>query len=239
LHARTAAKWGVSYRFLTPRVHVYSLPDRAIIDADATAYRKSLAVRRTDVGLAARLYDCPLAPIPELPTESKLVAVPDGALHLIPFDVLIHDGHYLLETDTVSVVPSETVLSLLAQHREVAEQSALPYVGVAAWTKGQNLENPVFRTIRGPEKDEFLPLPESRREVETIVTDLPKSSTLPLGEDATETRFKSLPLRIVTVLHLALHGYVDTDFPDGDGLTGRRTHWPNSCSTAPCPPANA
>jgi hypothetical protein len=65
---------------------------------------------------------------------------------------------------------------------------------VAAWTKARTEENPVFRAIRGPEKEEFLPLPESKKEVETIATDLPKPSTLLLGQDATETRFKSLPL---------------------------------------------
>jgi CHAT domain-containing protein len=199
-------------------VHVYWLPDRALIEADATAYRKSLGVRRTDAGLAARLYDSLLSPIPELLTEPKLVVVPDGALHLIPFDALIHDGHYLLETHTVSVVPSGTVLSLLAERHETAQQSALPYVGVAAWTKAQSQENPVFRAIRGPEKEEFLPLPESKKEVETIAADLPKPSTLLLGQDATETRFKSLPLGNVAVLHLALHGYVDTDFPDRSAL---------------------
>jgi CHAT domain-containing protein len=199
-------------------VHIYSLPDRALIEADATAYRRSLGIRRTDAGLAARLYDSLLAPIPELLTESKLVVVPDGALHLIPFDALIHDGHYLLETHTVSVVPSGTVLPLLAQRHEIVHQSTLPYVGVAAWTKAHSQENPVFRAIRGPEKEEFLPLPESKKEVETIATDLPKPSTPLLGQDATETRFKSLPLGHVPVLHLALHGYVDTDFSDRSAL---------------------
>lgn len=198
--------------------HVYPLPDRKVIEGDATAYRKSLDGRRADAGLAARLYDYLLAPIPELLTQSKLIVVPDGALHLIPFEALIHDGHYLLETHTISVVPSGTVLSLLAQRREVAEQNALPYVGVAAWTKARSEKNPIFRAIRGPEKEEFLPLPESKREVETIATDLPKPATLLLGQDATEGHFKSLPLREVAVLHLALHGYVDSDFPDRSAL---------------------
>jgi CHAT domain-containing protein len=199
-------------------VHVYLLPDRAFIEADAAAFRRRLASRQTDAGLAARLYDSLLSPISELSTQSKLVIVPDGALHLIPFDALVRDGHYLLETHTVSVVPSGTVLSLLAQRREVAQQSVLPYVGVAAWTRKGSQEGPVFRAIAGPQKEQFLPLPESKREVETIASDLPKPSTLLLGQDATETHFKSLPLRNVTVLHLALHGYVDTDFPDRSAL---------------------
>ena len=37
-----------------------------------------------------------------------------------------------------------------------------------------------------------MPLPESRKEVETAGADLPKPSTILLGADATETRFKEL-----------------------------------------------
>ncbi len=39
-----------------------------------------------------------------------------------------------------------------------------------------------------------------------------------MGGDATETHFKSLPLADYRVLHLALHGYVDTDYPDRSAL---------------------
>jgi CHAT domain-containing protein len=39
-----------------------------------------------------------------------------------------------------------------------------------------------------------------------------------LGASATETNFKRLPLSQYNVVHLALHGYVDPEFPDRSAL---------------------
>lgn len=54
--------------------------------------------------------------------------------------------------------------------------------------------------------------------VETIAGDLPKPSTILLGDQATETAFKRLPLNQYSVIHLALHGYADPEFPDRSAL---------------------
>jgi CHAT domain-containing protein len=54
--------------------------------------------------------------------------------------------------------------------------------------------------------------------VETAGADLPKPSTILLGAEATETRFRELPLDQYQVLHLALHGYVDPVYPDRSAL---------------------
>jgi CHAT domain-containing protein len=72
--------------------------------------------------------------------------------------------------------------------------------------------------VNGPQESEFVPLPESKKEVETAGADLPKPSTILLGAEATETRFKELPLDQYQVLHLALHGYVDPIYPDRSAL---------------------
>jgi CHAT domain-containing protein len=39
-----------------------------------------------------------------------------------------------------------------------------------------------------------------------------------LGADATESRFKHLSLNSTEVIHLALHGYADLDYPDRSAL---------------------
>ena len=39
-----------------------------------------------------------------------------------------------------------------------------------------------------------------------------------MGSSATETNFKRLPLSQYNVIHLALHGYVDSEFPDRSAL---------------------
>ena len=61
-------------------------------------------------------------------------------------------------------------------------------------------------------------MPESKQEVETIARDFHVSNTILLGTDATETRFKHLALDQYRVLHLALHGYSDLEFPDRSAL---------------------
>ena len=43
----------------------------------------------------------------------------------------------------------------------------MPYIGVAAWTEKTNNRNPILRAIKGP-TNEFMPLPYSKVEVETI-----------------------------------------------------------------------
>ena len=54
--------------------------------------------------------------------------------------------------------------------------------------------------------------------MESIGAMLPKPSTILLGSSATKDRFERLPLDRYDVLHLALHGYVDPEFPDRSAL---------------------
>jgi CHAT domain-containing protein len=99
----------------------------------------------------------------------------------------------------------------------------MPYVGVAAWTQPPDTRNVILRAISGTERSQPAPLPDSKVEVETVATDLPKPSTILLGADATESRFKHLPLKSTDVIHLALHCYADLDYPDRSALIFART----------------
>ena len=76
----------------------------------------------------------------------------------------------------------------------------------------------IRRAVSGPSRSELVALPESRYEVETVATDLPQPHTILLGGNATETEFKRLPLDQYEVIHLALHGYADPEFPDRSAL---------------------
>lgn len=126
-------------------------------------------------------------------------------------------GRYAIATHTISTVPSGTVLAILRGRADDGIGSQ-PYLGVAAWT--QTGERPGFfrEILSGPSRAQLVALPESKAEVESIGTILPKPSTLLLGESATKERFESLPLDRYEVLHLALHGYVDSQFPDRSAL---------------------
>jgi CHAT domain-containing protein len=159
-----------------------------------------------------------LAPIPEIRTNSRIIVVPDGALHLMPFAALAEEGQYLIANRTINKVPSATVFDIL-HHREAESISdGLPYVGVAAWTKSTATTYPILRGFSNLILKDLGPLPKSQEEVQNIANDLPKPSTLLIGDDATETHFKQLPLDKYNILHLALHGYADKDYPDQSAL---------------------
>ncbi len=124
------------------------------------------------------------------------------------------DG-YVLSSHRVIVSPSSAFLDARVQEKGPV---AMPYIGVAAWTQTEDTRNAIVRAITGPERSQLVSLPDSRKEVESIASDLPKPSTILLGTDATESRFKKLSFESTDVIHLALHGYVDVDYPDRSAL---------------------
>ncbi len=196
----------------------YQLGSKQQIETDAKLYRKEIRQQKEDKPLALRLYRELLQSIPEAATKLNLIVIPDGALHLLPFAALQDDKGYLLNSHIVDVNPSATVYQLLHQQANASEKVSLPYVGVAAWTQPADTRNAVLRSITGPKRSELVALPDSKQEVETIAQDLPRPSTILEGPEATETQFKNLPLDSTQVIHLALHGYADLDYPDRSAL---------------------
>ena len=202
-------------------VHRYMLPSKSELEQEVTQYRSELTQKKTDLPLAQRLFDGLLGGIPEFREKQALILVPDGKLHLLPFSALMNSGQYILTSHLVAVAPSGTVLDMLRHRADQVVRDDHPYVGVAAWTSKappNTLFATILRGVSGPERRELVPLPESRYEVATIAGDLPKPSTILLGSQATETNFKRLPLSQYSVIHLALHGYVDPEFPDRSAL---------------------
>lgn len=196
----------------------YQLGSKQQIETDAKLYRKEIRSQKEDKALGQKLYKELLQPIPEYATNTDLVVIPDGFLHLLPFSALQDEKGYVLSSHTVDVDPSATVYTLLRKRTVPKEEASLPYVGVAAWTQPADTRNVVLRSITGPKRSELVALPDSKQEVETIAQDLPRPSTILEGADATETHFKHLPLDSTQVIHLALHGYADLDYPDRSAL---------------------
>lgn len=199
-------------------INVYQVPSRTVIESDAARYRSAIRGQKEDLTLARTLFNELLAPIPEYRDHATVIVVPDGNLHLLPFSALSDGSSYTICDHTFSTSPSATVFDVLRKHAKATSSDQIPYIGVAAWTQVVEHKNPILRAISGPERSQLQPLPESQKEVETIAADLPKPDTVLLGSDATETRFKDLPLSKYHVLHLALHGYADVEFPDRSAL---------------------
>ena len=202
----------------------YQIDARTKIEADANGYRASIRDQHANSTLGNALFHELLGKIPEYRDHSTLILVPDGELDLLPFGAVTDKGVPLIESHTIATSPSATVFSILENKRAVDADPPLPYLGVAAWTTEAKVEGPVFRLFSGFSGGSIKPLPESKTEVETIASDLPKPSTLLLGADATAARFTGLPLSKFNVLHLALHGYVDANYPDESALVFAPEH---------------
>ena len=198
-------------------VERYALGPRRDLEGSAQRYRALLSKEKSDPQLARDLFTKLLGIAPEYRTKRSLILVPDGKLSLLPFAALVDGTKYVVSDHVVSTAPSSTVLHLI-RARARARDGRLPYVGVAAWTRAYTPFAVVHRAVKGPEESDFIPLPQSRTEVESIGENLPKPSRILLGSDATETAFKKLPLRDYDVLHLALHGYADLDYPERSSL---------------------
>lgn len=203
-------------------IHRYTLPSKEELEQQATQYRAEILHKKEDPGTAQRLFDSLLGQIPEFRKRQTVIIVPDGSLHLLPFAALADQGQYLVALHRVTVAPSGTVLHILRHRTNQKPGEELPYLGVAAWTTRPRTHTTILasiiRSVSGPERSELVALPESQHEVETISSDLPSPNTILLGTRATETNFKHLPLNRYNVIHLALHGYVDPEFPDRSAL---------------------
>jgi len=197
------------------------LPPRDALLPLISQYRKAIHGRKKDDTVAQTLLTSLLGPIEEYRTHPSVIVVPDGEINLVPFPALADQGAYVVATHTFSSSPSATVLCLLRERESSAIADRYQYVGVAAWTSGEKPKSPfggIFRSISMPKMDQLQTLPSSKKEVETIALNFGAPSTLLLGPAATETSFKSLPLDQYRVLHLALHGYADVEYPDRSAL---------------------
>lgn len=139
-------------------------------------------------GVLRALYQALLEPVAErLAGRERLVVVPYGPTHLVPWHAL-HDGRrYLLEALTVSTCPSSALLRLCVGRPRRAHQSAL----ILAHSDGGRL-------------------PHVLEEARALATDWP-------GECLVEARATGATLRAQSpqhgVVHIAAHGEARLDNP--------------------------
>ena len=203
---------------------------RRKIEGLAQEYLSATRARREDVDSARQLYDVLFGQLPPEANREQTIVVPDGILHLLPLDTLRDSaGALLLETRTISYVPAATVLQVLRNEKTtMAGKHAFLGVGDVPYQNqghvSAKLEKPIgfSRRIERGLSDvfgsELHDLPETREEVLTASKALTKDPVLLLGPNATETAFKSEPLADFKIVHIAAHGFVDTQFPERSGL---------------------
>jgi CHAT domain-containing protein len=173
----------------------------------------ALATRDADISTEAKaLGSMLLQPAAELlgPEIERLIIVPDGALHRVPWDALrLADGREAVERFAIGLAPSATIATLLRM--EAKPPPSARYGRVLAFG------DPVFptATVAGPGTYQAafassggLPtLPGSGAEAKALARYA--DADLLLGPDASEHRLETVPLSRYSVLHFATHALVD------------------------------
>ena len=203
---------------------------RKTIDRAVQRYVDDIRAKRPGTEEAKELYGSLLQPISEMAAGKRLVIVPDGILNLLPFDALHNsDGQYLLRFTVISYVPSATVLNVLRRTANPQRPTRpLLAVGDVAYENqggaGPRIGAPDTlgrRFVRGFADFagvRLYDLPQTRTEVENIGRIVGKSAEILLGSTATESTFKKEPLNEFRVLHLAVHGFADPQYPERSAL---------------------
>jgi CHAT domain-containing protein len=190
----------------------------------------TVKARRDDPTAARELHGILIRQLPSEANRDNIVVVPDGVLHLLPFDILRDaSGALLLQTHTISYAPDSTVLQVLRNEPTPAvRQHAFlgvgdpPYQNQGHISAKLDMPNGFRRRLERDLSDAFgatlYDLPETREEVLTASKTIGPDSVTLLGPNATETAFKAEPLADFKIVHIAAHGFVDTQFPERSGV---------------------
>ena len=211
--------------------HIQALPiGRKEVERLAEQFVDEVRARGAGAQTSKRLFRVLLEPIPEAKTAARLIIAPDGDLNLLPFEALRDNrGEYLLKSRVISYIPSGTILDVLRRTGDIGV-AASPFLGVGdvAYENqgGAGRKIPAPDTVRGRvlrgvadfSGMRLQDLPKTREEVEEIGKIVGPNAVILLGKDATETAFKKEPLDQFRVLHLAVHGFADTQYPERSAL---------------------
>ncbi len=191
------------------RVDAYPLPNADDLEPQVRAWTGLLERRDgSDRGPGARLRDELLrTALQALPQQiDRLVVIPDGPLHRLPFDALSGGAGepYLAEQFEVSLVPSA---ALWLRFRGSPRQPPGKALVLA------DPSDPSAR--RAVRRDGVLgALVHARQEAEVALSAFPAGSELRTGLPASESFLKSADLRGVSLLHLATHAVTDARDPE-------------------------
>jgi CHAT domain-containing protein len=220
-----------SYCIVLTREHTRLVQLASSADIEALVDSEIKNVRRpekTSAKPAQDLYAALLEPISEVRTKSRLVIVPDGLLHLVPFSALIDEAHqFLVMSHVISYAPSARSLYLLDTRRVVSPptRSLLAIGGVDYSQSDRTLVAaikpgaPITRSA-GLFSDNQTPLPQLPGSVDEIngISAIVGGGTAIIGTAATKANLKAQPLQAFDILHFAVHAVADPGHPEQAAL---------------------
>ena len=197
---------------------IVPLAGRGDIDKLVSEYLKTLKTKGTSKQEGARLYTMLLKGIPEASTKVRLIVVPDGPLHLLPFEALVDTvGHYMFSSQTITYAPSATALYLM-HSVPPSEKAQRALLGVGGVPYDQTPELNKLATLRGYTSGALTNLPASKDEVLAAQAAIGNGSdTLLIGPGATKSAFEH-SIDQYAIIHLAVHGFANVKHPDRAAL---------------------
>jgi CHAT domain-containing protein len=151
-------------------------------------------MRRATNDILAQLYANLFAPLETMISGERLIVVPHGALHYVPFHALYDGSQYLIDRFEITSVPSASVLKLCRANREILRDSdakdcdMLVALGLAE-----------------------AGTPDIEEEIDSLAALFSNSVTF-TGKQATRANLLEAAPR-ARFLHLASHGYFRRDNP--------------------------
>ena len=197
---------------------ITSLEDRASIESSVLGYLTTLKTKASSKSQGQELYATLLKNIPELARKKRLIIVPDGWLHLLPFDALVdRSGRYLIFSHTITYASSASFLHLVKAAAPRPSQQL--FLGVGGIPYEQHAELIKIATLRGYVSGRLVNLPASKEEIlaAQAVTHSDAHSIL-TGTNATKSAFEHSALEEHAIIHLAVHGIANEQHPDRAAL---------------------
>lgn len=204
-------------------VAFHRLPDRAALEP-AVRMLNGLFPRRDGAERvpASGLYGQLLAPALEgLPAAiTRLVIVPDGVLHLLPFAALrpAPDAPPLAARYALTVAPSATLWQRWRQQK--ARVAPAPVLALIDPTLPAG-SAPAPASVRAWSLSEGMrlgALPHARREGRALARHLGRGSELLIGDGASEQALSTAALGRYGVLHFAAHAVLDDEHPERSAI---------------------
>ncbi len=193
-------------------------------------YLAEVRSKKSSAETGENLYSLLVRPIAGQEAKSRLIIVPDGKLHLLPFGSLTDlRGRYFLESHIITYAPSATVLYLI-RNSPMVHPPTHAFLGVGDVQYMQDRITPTKKdsgtasastTTAADPFDvggtRLQDIPSTRDEV-IAASQVFGEKRLLLGRDATEAAFKGQPLADFEIIHIAAHGIASAKFPDRAAL---------------------
>lgn len=179
-------------------ITAHKLP-AADLEKNIDALRKNITIRNVPAfnQYSRTLYQQLFALTSQTIKTAKLIIVPHGSLHYLPFAALFDGRGYLIDRFSIRMLPSASVLSFLEERAKQDDRGALIF------------GNP---KLSDPKYD----LKFAQDEALAIGRIIPRSNVLVRG-DASKTNLQNLGSKY-SVIHLAVHGVFDPVAPLNSAL---------------------